>query len=115
MNTEKKLPVNAFISDSDSSIATTPVKGSGVILSGTIAVGGFSQLFAAAKPSRDFLTIQNQSAADLWVQDVNGAATMDNQSYKIPAGYTYEWPNAPLGAVYVIGASTGQTFWGKEI
>lgn len=83
--------------------------------SGTIAAGGTAQQLAAANPDRQGFWIQNLSAEDLWINDL-GAATTGQPSWKIPPDALYEAPitGVTLGALSIIGATTGQAFAARE-
>jgi hypothetical protein len=87
--------------------------------SGTITSGGTSQQLAAANATRQYLLIQNNSAADLWVNF--GVAAVANQpSIRLASGAQIEYSPGGTGvipsqAVNIIGATTGQAFTAKEV
>jgi hypothetical protein len=84
-------------------------------IGGTITLGGTAQTIAAANGGRQGFWIQNQSAGDLYVSTL-GAAVADQTSLRIPSGALYENPVglSPVGAISIIGATTGQAFAGRE-
>ena len=84
-------------------------------VSGSITTGGIAQtVFTAANSIAGFVgyTIQNNSSGDLWVNDDSAAATLAAPSIKIQPGALYESPSNKqvIGAVSIIGATTGQVF-----
>lgn len=93
----------------------TVVKLTSTSRSGTIAAGGTAQQLAAANSSRRGIAIQNQSTGDLWINGT-GTAAADQTSLRIPAGALYESPShhVGVGAISIIGATTGQAFWARE-
>lgn len=84
-----------------------------IVLSGQISTGGTAQSLCAARANRCGLCVQNQSAADLWVNDL-GAASADNGGIRIAAGALYEFPYGPVDAVSILGATAGQAFYCRE-
>lgn len=87
-------------------------------ISGSVTTGGTAQQASATNPNRRGCTIQNTSAGDLWVNDL-GTATAASPSIRVPAGaqYTCGNPGSPLvpnGALSIYGATTGQTWSGRE-
>lgn len=93
----------------------TVIKATSTSRSGTITTGGAAQQFAAANASRRGFVIQNQSSGDLYINSLS-AATLDQNSLKIPAGSYYETPvhHVGTGALSIIGATTGQQFYSRE-
>lgn len=83
--------------------------------SGTITLGGTAQTAMAANTARKGFWIQNQSTGDLWINSL-ATAVADSPSMKIAAGALYENPpsGVPVGAVSIIGATTGQKFAARE-
>jgi hypothetical protein len=83
--------------------------------SGVIAVGGVAQAWLAASTARGGFRIRNLSAGTLWISAA-GAATMDKNSFPIYAGEYFETPPnmVPPNAISIIGATTGQEFFGEE-
>lgn len=91
--------------------------------SGSITSGGAAQSFAAA-PSptqpRKGWSIQNTSAGNLYVNDVGGtASTSDGLSYVIVPGAMLainpqSIESVSQSSISIIGATTGQTFVGRE-
>lgn len=84
-------------------------------ISGSITTGGSSQTLSAANTARQSMFVYNTSTDDLWVND-DGTAAVIGTSILIPAG---QWwspdQNQITGNAYtIIGASTGQTWVGKE-
>lgn len=86
-------------------------------ISGTITTGGAAQQLTGAFPNRKGCAIQNQSAADLWINDL-GTAAATQPSIRVPAGAQYlcgaGGGGAPAGALSIFGATTGQAFAGRE-
>jgi len=82
--------------------------------SGTIATGGTAQQLMEANAGRGGWSIQNQSGADLWVNPFETATI--GTGVKVLAGALYEAPqNAQgVGAISIIGATTGQAFYAME-
>jgi hypothetical protein len=91
------------------------VRVSPVSRSGTITTGGTAQTFAAANIGRFGFAIRNVSAGSLWISN-KGTATADHNALEIKAGELYESPEhgVPVGAISIIGATTGQAFFGEE-
>jgi hypothetical protein len=95
-----------------------------VDLSGTVAAGGTSQIFAPADPSRRYLRICNFSTAagqglgaaeSLWVNDKGAAASAsDGRSFEVLPGSVFVWETPPCTAVAVVAASTGHKFEGAQ-
>lgn len=83
--------------------------------SGTITLGGTAQVAAALNAARRGFSIQNSSAGDVWFNTL-ATAVLNQPSYKIAAGGTYEFPahGVPTGAVSIIGATTAQAFSARE-
>jgi hypothetical protein len=78
----------------------------------SISVGGAAQnLFGGSVPANGFAIYNPDAANDLWISDSATAAVNGQGSLRVPAnGGGYETPPGyrPLGAVSVVGASTGQ-------
>jgi hypothetical protein len=85
-------------------------------LSGTIASGGVAQDLAAADSSRRGFWIQNQSAGDLWINEIGGTAQAGQPSFKVAAGDFYEMPITGIsyGKISVFGATGGQAFAARQ-
>lgn len=86
--------------------------------SGSITTGGTSQQQIALNGARRYLIIQNVSAGDLWV-DFETPAVLDQPSIRLVPGASAEWSAGgtgfvPVGALHIIGATTGQLFVAKE-
>lgn len=83
--------------------------------SGTIAVGGATQVLFAANNKRMGLFVQNISAGDLWINDL-GAAAAAQPSIKIPAGATFQTPLnwSPRTAISIWGATLAQAFVARQ-
>jgi len=83
--------------------------------SGTITAGGTAQQLAAANASRKGYFIQNNSSGDIWINSVT-TAVLSQPSLKIVTGAIYECPanGAPVTAISIIGATTGQAFSARE-
>lgn len=82
---------------------------------GTITTASTAQQFMAANAARRGFTLQNQSSGDLYVNCV-GAATLDYNSLKIPAGALYESSpqHVGTGACSIIGATAAQAYYARE-
>lgn len=83
--------------------------------SGTIAVGGTSQVLAAANAARRYLFVQNISTGDLWINF--GVAAVQNQpsvQLEAFAAFVMEGTFISTDSVTIIGATTGQAFTAKE-
>ncbi len=93
----------------------TVVRATAVSRSGTITAGGTAQQLMPANTSRRGFAIQNQSTGDLYVNSI-GTAAADQSSLKIAAGDYYETStqHVGIGAVSIIGATTGQVFYARE-
>jgi hypothetical protein len=83
--------------------------------SGFIANGGQAQPWLSASTVRGGFRIRNLSAGTLWIS-ATGTATMDRNSFPIHANEYYETPASmvPPNAISIIGATTGQEFFGEE-
>ena len=93
----------------------TVVQATSASRSGTITTGGTSQSLAAANASRRGFILQNQSSFDLYFNTIT-TATLDNNSFKLGAGETYESNShhTGTGVISIIGSVTGQAFYAKE-
>lgn len=93
-----------------------PVSGSNPVTltdsSGTIATGGTSQAAANADTSRRYLQIANpDTSRDLYFNTTGAAAIATAGSTMLGPGACVIWEVAvPTGAVWIIGAVTGQPF-----
>lgn len=83
--------------------------------SGTITTGGTAQTAMASNASRRGFEVQNLSTGDLWISTL-ATAVQNQPSMKIAPGQLYETPahRVSTGAVSIIGATTGQAFYGRE-
>ena len=83
--------------------------------SGAITTGGTSQQVMAANTSRNYLILQNISAENLWF-NFGVAAVTDSPSLKLEPGQTFvmEGTFIHVGAMNIIGATTGSKFVSKE-
>jgi hypothetical protein len=79
---------------------------------GTITTGGTAQSLAPANANRRSLTGQNQSAGDLWINEVGGTATNAQPSFRVTAGATFSISTNQ--AVSIWGATTGQAWSATE-
>ena len=82
-------------------------------LSGSILVGGQSQLLASASPSRTrFNLINIDPTNDLWWSPLGAAGAYASGSVRIPAngGMISFNGDAPGSTYFVYGASTNQKF-----
>jgi len=88
-------------------------------LSGTITTGGTAQSLAPVITSLSGFvgySIKNNSSGSLWINDEGATAILGQPSLEITAGTLYESPtnSRPLGAISIIGATTGQSFTAKR-
>lgn len=91
-------------------------------LSGTITSGGAAQTLSAARGGipRKGWSVYNSSAADLYVNDVGGTASVsDGLSYKIVPGAMLainpqSIESVSQSSISIIGGTTGQTFVARE-
>lgn len=86
-----------------------------ISMSGTITAGGVAQALLQAGDQhapRNGFSVQNNSAGDLWINELGGSAAAGQPCIKIPAGALYETPRGmPCPqAVSIYGATTGQAF-----
>jgi hypothetical protein len=78
--------------------------------SGTLAAAATAQQAVPANAARQFLLVQNLSAADLWIQ-FNVAAVMDQPSIKLAAGEKISFSDyLPTAFLSIIGGTLGQAF-----
>lgn len=82
--------------------------------SGTITSGGTAQTLMASNSSRKGWWVQNTSSGDLWINEIGGAAVVGGSSIRLTPGSLYEPPVLATYAISIIGATTGQTFAGRE-
>jgi len=84
--------------------------------SGTIASGGVAQTLAAARTDRQGFWLQNQSNADLWVNEIGSTAAATQPAIRIPAGayWIMEDTGVTVAAISIFGATTGQAFAARE-
>ena len=83
--------------------------------SGTITLGGTAQTAIAANTARVGCSIQNTSTGVMWVSDVGTAAPNGSSMLLLPGGEYVSPINAKIvGAISVYGATTGQSFAGRE-
>lgn len=80
------------------------------VTNGAITLGGTSQVAVAAKRSRRFLEIRNNSAEDMWVNF--GAAAAADTGIKIASGASWRSSDQapPTNSVNVVAATTGSKF-----
>lgn len=83
--------------------------------SGTITLGGTSQVLAPANGARAGFWIQNQSNGDLWLSSL-AAASAQQPSLWLPPGAYYEFPagGVPATTISIWGAIAGQPFAARE-
>jgi hypothetical protein len=100
---------------SDAVFTTAPVGVAPTDRSGTITSGGTQQTLMASNASRKGYLLQNNSTGDLWINST-AAAVVGQPSIKLGPGDYYESPysGTPVGAVSIIGATTGQAFSSRE-
>ncbi len=87
-----------------------------VSISGTITTGGVAQQLAPGNSARNGYWVQNNSAGDLWVNELGGTASASQPSIKIAAGQIYESQvRSPCPyAISIFGATTAQAFTARE-
>lgn len=83
--------------------------------SGSLTTGGVAQTASAANANRIGYLIRNNSSGSLYVSTL-AAAVIGQASLEIKPGELYETPSTmkPTGAISIIGATTGQTWTGRE-
>jgi hypothetical protein len=83
--------------------------------SGAIVEGGKAQNFMSVYEGRNGAWIQNNSAGDLWINELGDAAPR-SPSLRLAPGALYEFHNEGVTttAVSVYGANTGQEFSARE-
>lgn len=91
--------------------SVTPVDGSG-----TVTLGGTAQTLFDANSARKGYWVQNNSAGDLWINEIGGDAEADQPSLKIVSGALYESPltGCSIKAISIFGATTAQAFTARE-
>jgi hypothetical protein len=84
--------------------------------SGTIAVGGTSQVVSPKFSDRCYFFFQNISTGDLWLNETGPAVIGVAGNIRIAAGDDLEWAGTFVtnGPINVIGAVGGQAFTCKE-
>jgi hypothetical protein len=82
-----------------------------VDFSGTITLGGTSQLAIPTNLNRKYIFIQNVSTGDIWF-NFNLAATLSQPSIRLSTGDSFVMESSAifLYEIYIIGATTGQPF-----
>jgi hypothetical protein len=100
------------------SVAAVYAPTQGVDGSATITAGGTAQnLFSAATPANGFEIGNPDASEDLWVSDSTTAAANGTGSYRVAAnGGTYTTPTGykPVGAVSIVGATTGHKITARK-
>lgn len=84
--------------------------------SGVLTLGGTAQQIAPANSVRlGFAILNLHASSDLWYSTL-ATAVQSQPSMRIPAGSMYETPpgGQGIGAISVIGPTTGQTFSVRE-
>lgn len=84
--------------------------------SGTIAVANTAQTLMPTSNLRNGFSVQNNSAGDLWINELGNAAVIAQPSLKIASGALYETPRGypcPY-AISIIGATLSQAFTARE-
>lgn len=98
-------------------VAVTPSQGALTDGSGSITVGGTSQVAFAANTARKYLLVQNLHATeDLWVH-FGSAATTDQPSIKLVPGAALLMDGGGFTstqAVHVVAATTAHKFTAKQ-
>jgi len=107
------MPV--VIASNQSPITIAPQLGALTDGSGSLAAGSVSQQIFAANATRKYLTVQNISSIDLYV-NIGAVATIDSNSIKLlPNGsVTFENNFIPTSNVTIIGSTLGAKFIAKE-
>jgi hypothetical protein len=97
--------------DTSSGAQSVSIGQAGADGSTTVISGGVAQnLFSGTTPTNGFEICNPDASEDLWVSDSTTAAANNTGSYRVAAnGGTYTTPNGykPIGAVSIIGATTG--------
>jgi hypothetical protein len=96
-------------------VAGLPVRGAITNKSGTITLGGTSQLLAAGNTTRSYFFVQNISSDVLWI-DFDVAAVQDQPSIKLlpAATFVMESGFVSTDSITIIGPTTGAKFVAKE-
>lgn len=82
--------------------------------SGSIATANTSQQAAAANPTRHYLLVQNNTAADLWLNFAVAAVT-GQPSMKLASGALLTFNRVvPTDALAIVGATAGTAYTCKE-
>jgi hypothetical protein len=90
-----------------------PITGELIDRSGTITTGGSSQTVAAANFDRSYLSFQNHSDTDMWL-NYGIPAVAGQPSIKVAAGMNYTPAFVDQRALNVLCADTGKAFTCKE-
>ena len=85
-------------------------------ISGAIAAAGADQLLVAHNTNRRGFSVQNNSAGDLWINELGSPALAAQPSIKIAPGSLYETPDTAYipYAVRIFGATLAQAFTARE-
>lgn len=84
--------------------------------SSTITTGGTAQNLMVENITRLGWQLQNNSANDLWFNEIGGTAVQSQPSFKLTPGSSYECPVGAIStsAISIIGSTTGQQFTARE-
>lgn len=85
--------------------------------SGTITLGGSAQTLMSANSSRHGFFVQNQSNADLWINDLGSSASASQPSIWLPAGAFYTCDalsGVSVGSISIFGNTTSAPFAARE-
>ncbi len=101
---------------SDAVFVVRPQSNATSNISGSITAGGVAQTMAPANANRNGYRFQNNSAGDLWINDVGGTASAAPPSFKVSANGYFETParERPTQAISVFGATTAQAWSARE-
>jgi hypothetical protein len=90
-----------------------PITGELIDRSGTITTGGTSQEAVPANFERSYLTFQNHSDTDMWL-NYGTAAVAGQPSIKVAAGMNWTPAFVDQRALNVLCATTGKAYTCKE-
>jgi hypothetical protein len=84
--------------------------------SGTIIAGSVSQQIMAANSGRHGCWIQNQSSADMWINELGSPATGAQPAIWVPPGAVWRCEDSGLSltAINIISPFTGGPFAARE-
>jgi hypothetical protein len=94
-------------------VSATPISRSSIV-----NTANTPKTIAAAKTDRVFLSVQNQdTAVDLWLNELGTASATDGSSLRIPPGGLYEPPAGcvPIGAISILSTKANHQIYAREL